>query len=166
MSKTNLLNNCYDKFVTDEIRMSMKRVDILLERQYKEDTFTAGIMYLNGDYFCDTLEDIDRGLKQEFSLAELKELKVNGKTAIPTGRYKVVLTHSPRFKEVLPLLEDVPAYEGIRIHSGNTHKDTEGCIIVGVYADPKSGWIGDSRKTKYELMAILKDADEIWIEIK
>lgn len=98
---------------------------IKVERRYKKKDYTIGKLYLNGQYFCDTLEDPVRVIGQN------GEGKIKGKTAIPAGEYEVRLTHSPRFKRTLPLLVGVPHFEGVRIHSGNTAADTEGCILVG-----------------------------------
>lgn len=89
---------------------------------------TLGSLYVDDVRFCDTLEDELR----ERPLQRVSAWKVPGQTAIPAGRYRVVLTRSPRFGMVLPLLEDVPGFTGIRIHAGNTHGDTEGCILVGL----------------------------------
>jgi hypothetical protein len=168
--KTNLLNNCYDKFVTDEIRKQVKHpiMEILIKREYKKKDYTISKMYINGEYFCDTLEDTDRGLTQVMTLAEIKEVKEDGRTAIPIGRYQVAYTYSPRFKKHLPLLLQVPAFEGVRIHSGNTHKDTEGCILLG--ENKAVGKVLNSRKTMDEFLRILKPAieacEDIWITIK
>lgn len=168
--KTNLLNNCYDKFVTDEIREQVKHpiMEILVEREYKKKDYTIGKMYINGEYFCDTLEDTDRGLTQIMTLSEIKEVKEYGCTAIPTGRYPISYTYSPRFKKHLPLLLNVPAFDGVRIHSGNTHKDTEGCILLG--ENKAVGKVLNSRKTMDEFLRILKPAIEacenVWITIK
>lgn len=171
--KTNLLNNCYDKFVTEEIREQAKHpiMEILVKRKYKKKDYTIGKMYINGEYFCDTLEDTDRCLTMAMSLSEIKEVKEYGNTAIPTGRYQIAYTYSNRFKKHLPLLLQVPAFEGVRIHSGNTHKDTEGCILLGLATDPENkGWVGDSRKTMNEFMNILmpaiEECEDIWITIK
>ena len=170
MSKTNLLNNCYDKFVTEEIREQVKHpiMEILIERKYKKRDYTIGKVYINGEYFCDSLEDTDRGLTQVMSLAEIKEVKEYGCTAIPTGRYPIAYTYSPRFKKHLPLLLNVPAFEGVRIHSGNTHKDTEGCILLG--ENKAVGKVLNSRKTMDEFLRVLKPAietcEDIWITIK
>ena len=155
--------------MTEEIREQVKHpiMEILVERKYKKKDYTIGKMYINGEYFCDSLEDTDRGLTREMSLAEMKEVKEYGRTAIPTGRYPIAYTYSARFKKHLPLLLQVPAFEGVRIHSGNTHKDTEGCILLG--ENKAVGKVLNSRKTMDEFLRILKPAIEacenIWIEI-
>lgn len=82
---------------------------------------TIGRLYLDNEFFCYTLEDRVRP----------KGEKVHGQTAIPAGTYKLVLTKSPKFGKVLPLLEDVPRFTGVRIHGGNTAEDSLGCILVG-----------------------------------
>ena len=92
-----------------------------LYRKFLGNQYTIGKLFVNDEYICDTLEDVVRS----------ENAKVYGETAIPYGVYEIVLTMSPRFKKVLPLLLDVPHFEGVRIHTGNTEKDTEGCILVG-----------------------------------
>lgn len=106
-------------------------MNILVRRIAKKDTYTIGRMYINNEYFCDTLEDKDRGLKQVSSIPSIHRIKVPNKTAIPTGTYKVVINKSPKFGRMLPRLLNVPGFEGILIHRGNTDKDTSGCILVG-----------------------------------
>src|SRR5574343_976097 len=91
-----------------------------LIRHAIKDTYTIGKLFIDGTYFCDTLEDYVRAGE-----------KVFGKTAIPTGTYDVQITYSNRFKQPMPLLIDVPGFSGIRIHPGNTAEDTHGCILVG-----------------------------------
>jgi hypothetical protein len=98
---------------------------ITLERREFSVSSTIGAMYVNGLFQCYTLEDIDRKLEESPSA------KVQGKTAIPRGKYLVAITYSNRFRTELPLLQSVPGYEGVRIHAGNTPEDTEGCILVG-----------------------------------
>lgn len=102
-----------------------------LERAWKKETYTIGKLYVDRKYFCEVIEDKDRNLSQNMPLEELKKKKVYGKTAIPTGTYSIIMTYSPKFKKRLPLLLSVPAFEGIRIHAGNTAKDSLGCILPG-----------------------------------
>lgn len=104
---------------------------ILVRRIAKRDTYTIGKMYIGTKYFCDTLEDTDRGLTQVSSVSSIHKIKVPSKTAIPTGTYKVVVNKSPKFGRMLPRLLNVPGFDGILIHRGNTDKDTSGCILVG-----------------------------------
>ena len=85
-------------------------MEILVERKYKKENYTIGHVYINGEYFCDSLEDTDRGLIREMSLAEMKEVKEYGNTAIPTGRYPIAYTYSARFKKHLPLLQICVAF--------------------------------------------------------
>ena len=121
-----------------------------LIRTERGDRYTMGRLVINGEPFCDTLEPTDRHL--EAATMRLDQ-KVFGQTAIPTGTYPVVLTYSPRFRCTLPLLKDVPHFEGIRIHSGNSFTDTAGCILVGRQATP--GRLTDSRQTLRQLMKAL-----------
>lgn len=92
-----------------------------VKRTFKGTEYTIGQLYIDGAYFCDTLEDTVRNGE-----------KIAGKTAIPSGTYKVKKTMSPRFKTVLPEILNVPNFTGVRIHSGNTAKDTDGCLLLGL----------------------------------
>ena len=94
-----------------------------VERQFFKPDYTIGTLEVDGKYFCDTLEDRVRDLS--------REKKVPGETAIPAGRYEVIVNISPRFKRKLPRLLNVPGFDGILIHRGNTPEDTAGCILVG-----------------------------------
>ena len=104
---------------------------IEVKRIAKKSTYTIGRMYIDGKYFCDTLEDKDRLLTQNTPLSTIMSVKMPGSTAIPTGTYKVIVNMSPKFKRNLPRLLNVPGFEGILIHRGNTDKDSAGCILVG-----------------------------------
>lgn len=104
---------------------------IEVHRKYRKDGYTIGLLYINGKFICNTLEDTDRGLTSIMSKEQIAAVKIKGKTAIPTGTYPVIMSYSPRFGKQMPLLCGVKGFEGIRIHSGNTAKDTEGCILCG-----------------------------------
>lgn len=127
-------------------------------------TYCIGKLYIDGEYFCDVIEDTDRGLDDSMSVDEILKKKIKGETAIPTGHYSIEITYSPKYKRMMPLLIGVKGYSGIRIHSGNTSKDTEGCLLVG--RNTKVGMVTDSRNTYQRLFARLQNAKDILIEIK
>lgn len=137
---------------------------LTLDRKYKLPTYTIGKLYINGKYFCDTLEDKDRGLTDDMTVSEISNIKIKNKTAIPTGTYKITITYSNRFKKNMPLINDVKGFEGIRIHSGNTDKDTEGCVLVGF--NKVKGNVINSRDTYNKLFSILSKSNNITITIK
>ena len=126
--------------------------EILLKRRWYSDRSTIGSLRL-GDFSCSTLEDRVRAAG----------VKVQDKTAIPAGIYKVVIDFSQRFQRRMPLLLDVPMFTGIRIHSGNTAVDTRGCILVGEWRAPD--WLGDSRKAFLKLFPLIDAADDLWITV-
>jgi len=105
---------------------------IKIQRKVFTDKSTIGELFINGVFYCYTLEDVDRGLKQSDSEAEILKKKKYGITAIPTGIYNVVLSFSNRFKKYLPEILNVKGYTGVRIHSGNTDVDSHGCPLVGL----------------------------------
>lgn len=106
-------------------------MELVLNRVIKAEKCTIGHLLINGKFECYILEDKDRGLTNLMSIEEIKEKKVLAQTAIPTGRYEIAVTFSNRFKQYLPLIMGVPGFEGIRIHSGNSHEHTEGCPLTG-----------------------------------
>ena len=130
-----------------------------VERLWKEPAYTVGRLFVDGKLFCNTLEDTVRDLSNE--------KKVYGKTAIPYGEYKVVYNWSPKFGRNLPRLLNVPAFEGILIHPGNTADDSAGCILVG--RNTEVGRLTESRYTSDKLNVLIEDAqrrgESITIEI-
>lgn len=136
---------------------------LTLQRIAKKDTYTIGRLYIDGVRFCDTIEDKDRGLTQSMDLATIKSIKKANITAIPTGTYKVTMEfQSPRYSNYsrypwarkyngkMPRLLNVPGYEGVLIHPGNTDKDTSGCILVG--ENKVVGKVINSQKWFFKLM--------------
>lgn len=115
-----------------------------VRRMFLRESYTIGKLYVNGRYFCDTLED------------KARRVKVPGKTAIPYGDYEVRLTFSPHFKRPLPILLNVRGFDGIRIHSGNGENDTSGCILVG--ENKIKGRLINSRKTEERLVEEIRQA--------
>nr|DAV22890.1 MAG TPA: Protein of unknown function (DUF2778) [Caudoviricetes sp.] len=140
-------------------------MQILIQRHALKAGYTIGRMEINGRYFCDTLEDTDRGLRESMTEDEIAALKVKGATAIPTGTYRIDMqTRSPRFGRVLPRLVSVKGYAGVLIHSGNTAADTEGCILVG--ENRERGKVLNSRATLEHLLVFLREAQAEGEEIE
>lgn len=141
-------------------------MELKLIRKYKKDTYTVGILYVDGKYFSNTIEDKDRGLTSDMSLSEIQSKKVYGETAIPTGIYEISLnTISPKFKDriwakpykgKIPRLLGVKGFNGILIHPLNTAKDSLGCIGVG--ENKIKGQIINSTKYFHKLMTLLKNS--------
>lgn len=140
---------------------------IRIERKYKREAYTIGKLYVNGVYFCDCVEDRDRGLDASMPLREIHKVKVPNMTAIPYGKYEVLITYSPRFRRNLPILLNVPGYEGVRIHPGNTAADSAGCILPGF--NKVVGGVVDSRLCTERLIGQIQHAmsrkEQVWIEI-
>ena len=133
-----------------------------------------------GGFLCWTLEDTDRGLRQDMPLEEIKRRKVYGQTAIPAGRYRIQLRVSPRLKDKpyakpyggkMPYISGVPGYSGVMIHPGNTPADTLGCILPGMLRSGIRGRIFDSQAAFRDLMdyyiwPAYQRGQEIWITIE
>ena len=139
-------------------------MEIKLIRESFGDTFTEGKLLIDNVFECYTVEDTDRKMEDDLTV------KVNGKTAIPKGTYEVVLSMSNRFQKILPEVLNVPGFAGIRIHSGNSSVDTEGCIILGSVNDKlDDNWVGGSKIALTQFMTKLETAKEnnekVYIEI-
>ena len=148
-------------------------MELILERIAKRKTYTIGRLYIQDSvddeylagtkkiYFCDTLEPTWRDYAHGGR-------KIKGHSAIPEGRYAVVISYSPKFKQWLPILLGVPNFSGIRIHAGNTAKDTEGCILVG--ENREVGKVLDSRKwlkgIKHKIVAAKERGEAVWITVE
>ena len=150
-------------------------MELKLKRIARRDTYTIGHLYIDGERFCDTCEDTDRGLRQDLPLNVNQSRKRKGVTCIPSGRYQVTLgVKSPRFSQVaqykacsgyLPRLLNVPAFDGVLIHIGNTARDTDGCILVG--RNTVVGQVTHSTETFWRLYDRLQQAEgAIWITIE
>lgn len=124
--------------------VEMEPLELKLTRKFLTSESTIGELKINGGFECWTLEDTVRPAG----------VKIPGKTAIPAGRYEIIITTSARFKKELPLLLKVPMFAGIRIHAGNTSADTEGCILVGESRDKNK--IFNSRAAFVRLFKSLK----------
>lgn len=141
-------------------------MELRLRRIAKKQLYTIGRLYVDDVYFCDTIEDKDRGLDQRMPLDLLKRIKVYRETAIPTGTYTVAMgTRSPKFSQKvsynftegrLPRLLSVPAYDGILIHAGVNQNSSAGCIIVG--QNKVVGQVVNSMATFKRLWKVLDDA--------
>ena len=132
-------------------------MELILTRIARKAEYTIGRLEdENGKKLCDTLEPIWRNY-------DGGELKIPKKSAIPEGTYRVVTTYSLRFRKYLPLLVGVPGFEGVRIHSGNTSRDTEGCILVG--QNLQVGKVLWSRITLEKLMKLIENEKEIYLTI-
>lgn len=141
-------------------------MELLLKRIARKATYTIGRLYIDGKYFCDTIEDKDRGLKQSLPVGVNLARKHKGATAIPTGKYQITLgVKSPRFSKktayafcegYLPRLLNVPAFEGVLIHIGNTAEDSAGCLLVG--ENKVVGKVVNSTQTFHKLYEKLKSA--------
>ena len=148
-------------------------MELVLTRIAKRKTYTVGRLaiikevseeyktYEEEEYFCDTLEPTWRNYKHGGR-------KIKGCSAIPEGRYAVVISYSPKFEQWLPILLGVPNFSGIRIHAGNTSADTEGCILVG--KNKIVGQLVDSRiwlhRLKKKIVEAKDRGEAVWITVK
>lgn len=129
-------------------------IEYTLRRNHGTEVYTGGILYRGTEIICYTLEDQER------------PVKINGVTAIPTGRYKLIINKSVRFKKLMPLLLNVPLFTGIRIHSGVTSKHTQGCVLTAEKL--VGGTALNSRKAYARLFSILENdlkASDVWLSV-
>ena len=147
-------------------------MEIVLTRRWKGENSTISTITVDGmpHQFC--LEDTDRNLSSSMKLADIQKNKIYGKTAIPSGRYQVVINHSTRFKRLLPILLNVPGYAGIRIHPGNRHVNTDGCLLLGktYWKEDRDFVVGTSRTAcddlQNKIAAAIKREEKVFIVIR
>lgn len=141
---------------------NLKTMELTVRARYKGKDYTISSLFVDGAKLCDVLEDPIRDLGEDGSG------KIAGKTAIPGGRYEVILNESPKFGRILPLLLDVPFFEGIRIHRGNTAKDSHGCLLPG--ENRKRGQVINSGYYEKKIVELITEAqkrkEKIYITIE
>lgn len=153
-------------------------MNIVIDRKWKKDTYTIGKLYVNGEFFSNTLEDKDRGLTSSMTLEEINKKKIYGQTSIPSGTYEVKMTYSNRFNSrvwgkkyggKVPELLNVKGFGGVRIHPGNKAADTLGCILVG--KNSAVGMVTNSQTYYFKLLddyivPAVKKGEKITLTIK
>lgn len=151
-------------------------MEIKVDRKWKKEKYTIGRLYINNEFICNTIEDIDRGLTQSMSEEEIKSKKIYGKTAIPSGRYKILMNVvSPKFsqkefymnvcKGKVPRLEGIKGFSGVLIHSAATADNVEGCIGVGF--NTEIGRLTSIKEAFEKVYSKLSSSKEdIWITIE
>ena len=157
----------------------MSKMELIVDRKWKRQSYTISNLTIDGKWFCNILEDADRGLDDSMSIAKIRELKKPSITAIPKGTYEITLdVISPKYctnsfyKQVcngkVPRLLNVKGFEGILIHAGNTDKDSAGCLLVGMNLE--KGKVLKSQETFRKLYEVLNEAklrgEDIQITIK
>ena len=139
-------------------------MNLKLVRIARKPKYTIGKLYVDDVHFCDTIEDPDRGLSQTMPLADIAKKKVKHQTAIPTGVYDVIVNMSQAKGRKLPRLLNVPGFDGILIHRGNSADDSSGCIIVGL--NKSVGTVSSSTFYENKLVALLLDETDVKITIE
>lgn len=151
-------------------------MEIKVDRKWKKEKYTIGRLYINNEFICNTIEDTDRGLTQSMSEEEIKSKKIYGKTAIPSGRYKILMNVvSPKFsqkefymnvcKGKVPRLEGIKSFSGVLIHSAATADNVEGCIGVGF--NTEIGRLTSIKEAFEKVYSKLSSSKEdIWITIE
>lgn len=126
-------------------------MNLQLLREIFTDQSTIGSLSIDGKFYCYTLEDVDRKLEDGGA-------KIYGQTAIPRGRYDIIIDWSPKYDKDMPHVLNVPQFNGVRIHTGNSAKDSEGCILVG--KTKSTNWVGQSTIAFNGLMDMFEKAYE------
>lgn len=143
-------------------------MEIKLIRKYYQAKYTIGRLYVNNRFFSDCLEPPSLHLTERSALGTILIAKYKGYRAIPTGRYRILITRSRRFGRWLPLLLNVKGFEGIRIHAGNKPEDTRGCILLGF--NRRKGYVLDSTRCVLTLVKMITEAiakgEKVFVEVR
>lgn len=143
-------------------------MEIKLIRKYYQAKYTIGRLYVNNRFFSDCLEPPSLHLTERSALRIILIAKYKGYRAIPTGRYRILITRSRRFGRWLPLLMNVKGFEGIRIHAGNKPEDTRGCILLGF--NRRKGYVLDSTRCVLTLVKMMTEAiakgEKVFVEVR
>lgn len=143
-------------------------MEIKLIRKYYQAKYTIGRLYVNNRFFSDCLEPPSLHLTERSALGTILIAKYKGYRAIPTGRYRILITRSRRFGRWLPLLMNVKGFEGIRIHPGNKPEDTRGCILLGF--NHRKGYVLDSTRCVLTLVKMMTEAmekgEKVFVEVR
>ena len=143
-------------------------MEIKLIRKYYQAKYTIGRLYVNNRFFSDCLEPPSLHLTERSALGTILIAKYKGYRAIPTGRYRILITRSQRFGRWLPLLLNVKGFEGIRIHAGNKPEDTRGCILLGF--NRRKGYVLDSTRCVLTLVKMMTEAiakgEKVFMEVR
>ncbi len=143
-------------------------MEIKLIRKYYQAKYTIGRLYVNNRFFSDCLEPPSLHLTERSALGTILIAKYKGYRAIPTGRYRILITRSRRFGRWLPLLLNVKGFEGIRIHAGNKPEDTQGCILLGF--NRRKGYVLDSTRCVLTLVKMITEAiakgEKVFVEVR
>ena len=143
-------------------------MEIKLIRKYYQAKYTIGRLYVNNRFFSDCLEPPSLHLTERSALGTILIAKYKGYRAIPTGRYRILITRSRRFGRWLPLLMNVKGFEGIRIHAGNKPEDTRGCILLGF--NRRKGYVLDSTRCVLTLVKMMTEAiakgEKVFMEVR
>lgn len=146
-------------------------MDIVSKRILRGKATAVSMVTVNGIFHSYMLEDQDRGLHSGMDLAEIRRIKVHGKTAIPEGRYLVQINMSPRFKRMLPQICEVPGFSGIRLHPGNKKEDTEGCPLPGMrYVKVGNDYVVELSRRAFEpleemIAVAIERGEKVWYTV-
>ena len=140
---------------------------ITLRRDVLVETYTLGQVFIDDVFFCYSLEDPVREQIGPDGYFWRADMKLKGRTAIPSGRYPVIAWQSPRFGRLLPMIRNVPDFVGILMHAGNDVDDTEGCPLLGEHRDINNGRVWDCAAVVREMTRRVREAGagNCWIEI-